>query len=231
MQKVCFSVRLVLRRRFRSHARMAAVDAVRAGCRGLLCGALLSVFGCGGASVSVPPSLPQPLVQQLPLSIGLHLSEDLVSYVHEESLEGSGDWRIELGAAQSVMFQNLLNGMFASVALIPHVDAPGGEVDGVLVPSIEEVQFSIPAQTRSDYYEVWVRYRFRLHGRDGTLVGEWPLTAYGKANSRNYGLNSREPALQAAAVAAMRDAMAFFTVQFGTVPAAQSWIQGELGRR
>jgi len=221
MQKVCFSVRLVLRRRFRGHARMAAVDAVRAVCRGMLCGALLSVVGCGGASVSVPPSLPQPLVQQLPLSIGLHLSEDLVSYVHEESLEGSGDWRIELGTAQSVMF----------VALIPHVEAPGGDVDGVLVPSIEEVQFSIPAQTRSDYYEVWVRYRFRLHGRDGTLVGEWPLTAYGKANSRNYGLNSREPALQAAAVAAMRDAMAFFTVQFGTVPAAQSWIQGELGRR
>jgi hypothetical protein len=35
-------------------------------------------------------------------------------------------------------------------------------VDGVLTPTIEEVQFSTPDQTRSDYFEVWVRYRFEL---------------------------------------------------------------------
>ncbi len=190
--------------------------------------AALFLTGCGGASVSVPPALPVPLVDRLPLNMGVYLSESLLGYTHREELENSGEWAIEFGSAQTLMFDNLLGGMFASVRPVAQPEAPGGEVDGVLVPNIEEVQFSTPDQTRSNYFEVWVRYRFQLHGRDGALVGEWPLTAYGKANARNYGMNSREPALQAAALAAMRDAMAFFTVQFRTVPAVQDWLSAEL---
>jgi hypothetical protein len=192
---------------------------------------LFALAGCGGAKVEVPPDLPVPLVERLPLIMGVHLSEELLGYVHREKLEQSGEWQIGLGAAQDRMFENLLSGMFQGIRIVPEPSAPGGEVDGVLVPSIEEVQFSTPEQTRSEYFEVWVRYRFQLLDRDGTLVGEWPMTAYGKANSHNYGMNGREPALQAAAVAAMRDAMAFFTVQFRSVPAVQSWLNAELRGR
>lgn len=184
--------------------------------------------GCGGASVAVPPELPVPLVQPLPLKMGVHISEDLRNYVHREKLEQSGEWSIDLGNAQDRMFQNLLTGMFEAMEVLPQPNAMATDVDGVLVPAIEEVQFSTPEQTRSEYFEVWVRYRFQLFDRDGTLVGEWPMTAYGKANAHNYGMNSREPALQAAALAALRDAMAFFTVQFRTVPAVQSWLKAEL---
>lgn len=189
---------------------------------------VLAIGGCGGATVSVPPKLPVPLVERLPLTIGIHLSEELLAYEHREKIEQSGEWRIDLGTAQSTMFTNLLSGMFERVAPVPEPTSPTSEVDGVLVPRIEEVQFSTPDQTRSEYFEVWVRYQFALHDRDGTLVGEWPMTAYGKANAHNYGMNSREPALQAAALSALRDAMAFFTVQFRTVPAVQSWLNAEL---
>lgn len=210
----------------------AAAGRAPAGPRGRLAGllaALLMLAGCGGASVSVPPVLPVPLVDRLPLTMGVHLSDDLVNYVHEERLPDSGEWRIDLGSAQPVMFDNLLGGMFE--AALPVVDpaVPGAGVDGVLVPFIEEVQFSTPEQTRSEYFEVWVRYRFELHDRDGGLVGEFDLTAYGKANSRNYGLNNRSPALQAAALAALRDAMAFFTVKFQREPPVQTWLRAELG--
>lgn len=194
----------------------------------LLSAALGVLAACGGASVSVPPELPVPLVQRLPLTMGVYLSDDLLGYVHREKLEQSGEWTIDLGSAQRNMFQNLLTGMFAAMRPVAVPTAPGGEVDGVLVPAIQEVQFSTPEQTRSEYFEVWVRYRFQLHDRDGTLIGEWPMTAYGKANAHNYGMNSREPALQAAALAALRDAMAFFTVQFRTIPAVQSWLNAEL---
>jgi hypothetical protein len=195
--------------------------------------ALLSVVlavlaACGGASVSVPPNLPVPLVERLPLVIGVHLPAPLLAYEHHEKIEQSGEWRIDLGTAQTNMFDNLLSGMFEAVRPVAEPTSPGGEVDGVLVPNIEEVQFSTPEQTRSEYFEVWVRYRFQLHDRDGTLLGEWPMTAYGKANAHNYGMNSREPALQAAAISALRDAMAFFTVQFRTIPAVQSWLNAEL---
>lgn len=196
----------------------------------LLVGAGLTALmtGCGGASVSVPPVLPVPLVERLPLTMGVHLSDELLNYVYQQELEGSGEWTIEFGSAQTTMFNNLLSGMFEAVRPVAEPEAPGDEVDGVLVPRIDEVQFSTPDQTRTDYFEVWVRYRFSLHDRDGTLLGEWPLTAYGKANARNYGMNSREPALQAAALAAMRDAMAFFTVQFRTVPPVRAWLNAEL---
>lgn len=196
----------------------------------LLLSLLTTLAACGGASVSVPPELPTPLVQRVPLIMGIHLPEALLNFTHEEEIESAGDWTIELGSAQTVMFDNLLTGMFDGVRPVADPEAPGGEVDGVLTPSIEEVQFSTPDQTRSDYFEVWVRYRFQLHDRDGTLVGEWPLTAYGKANSRNYGMNSREPALQAAAISALRDAMAFFTVQFRSIPAVQSWLSTNVPR-
>lgn len=191
--------------------------------------ALLVLAGCSGARVAVPPVLPVPLVDQLPIAIGLHLSEDLLQYSHKEELETGGEWQIDLGTAQSTMFDNLLSGMFRQVKVVADPAAPGGEVSGVLVPTLEEVQFSTPDQTRTDYFEVWVRYRFELYDRNGALAGEWPLTAYGKANARHYGMNSREPALQAAAVSALRDAMAFFTVQFTTLPPVQAWLAAELG--
>ena len=191
--------------------------------------ALLLLAGCGGASVSVPPILPVPLVEQIPLTMGFHLTEPLLSYVHKEELEIGGEWEIDLGGAQATMFENLLSGMFRTARVVAGPGGTGDDVDGVLVPTIEEVQFSTPEQTRSDYFEVWVKYKFELYDADGTLAGEWPLTAYGKANAHNYGMNKREPALQAAALAALRDAMAFFTVQFHTVPEVRSWLAGRLG--
>lgn len=196
----------------------------------LIAVAMMTGLGaCGGARVEVPPVLPVPLVERLPLVIGLHLPEALLGYQHEEDLENGGKWQIQLGGAQPIMFENLLTGMFSGVERVEDPSHPPGNVQGVLKPEIEEVQFSTPEQTRSEYFEVWVRYRFELYDHDGTSLGQWPLTAYGKANARNYGMNSREPALQAAALAALRDAMAFFTVQFRSVPAVQSWLTSELG--
>jgi hypothetical protein len=191
--------------------------------------AALALAACSGAKVSVPPILPVPVVNKLPMVIGLHLSDDLRRYAHKEKLETGGDWEIDLGSAQTVMFDNLLTGMFRQVKVVPNPVAPGGEVAGVLVPNLEEVQFSTPDQTRTDYFEVWVRYKFQLYDRDGTLAGEWPLTAYGKANAKHYGMSGRQPALQAAAISALRDAMAFFTVQFATVPPVRNWLAAELG--
>jgi hypothetical protein len=194
--------------------------------------ATLALAGCSGAKVSVPPILPVPVVNKLPMVIGVHLSEDLQKYAHKEKLETGGDWEIDLGSAQTVMFDNLLTGMFRQVKMVTNPAAPGGEVAGVLVPNLEEVQFSTPDQTRTDYYEVWVRYKFQLYDRDGTLTAEWPLTAYGKANAKHYGgMSTRQPALQAAAISALRDAMAFFTVQFSTVPPVRTWLTAELGGR
>lgn len=189
---------------------------------------IVALTGCGGASVTVPVNFPVPLVEKLPLNMGVYLNPELLSYVHDEKLESSGSWSINLGVAQRPMFASLVTGMFGGLEFVSDPEAPASNIDAVLVPNIEEVQFAIPSQTRSDYYEVWIRYQFKLYSGDGDLLADWPLTAYGKANQRNYGMQTDQPGLQAAALAACRDAMAFFTIQFHAVPQIKDWLAAEL---
>jgi len=184
--------------------------------------ALLTATGCGASRVSVTQQFPVPVVERLPVAMGIWLDEALLAHAHTEELESGKEWQIELGSAQTAMFQSLLAGMFERGEFV--TGTTSANVDGVLVPSIEELQFSTPDQTRTDYFEVWIRYQMKLYGRNGELVADWPLTAYGQSNSRNFSMQGQEPALQAAALAACRDAMAFFIVQFRSIPAIQEWL-------
>lgn len=167
------------------------------------------------------------MVETLPLDMGLVLSDELISFVHEEKLENNGNWVIDIGDAQQPMFDNLFRGLFRSHETLPKVNAQTASHNGVIVPNIAQVQFSIPSQTRTDYFEVWIRYQIQLFDEQ-TLIAEWPITAYGKANVRNYGLVSTKQALTAAARAACRDAMAFFAVEFGADPKIRAWLDNEL---
>ncbi|MFK7912583.1 MAG: hypothetical protein AB8B93_01605 [Pseudomonadales bacterium] len=192
----------------------------------------LALGGCLGAQVAVPTEtteFPVPLLEPLPIAVGLVLDETLTNYVHTEERPKNGQWRISIGPAQPAMFNNLFAGMFAAHQQVAGSSAAdqGSVVQGILQPSIEQVQFATPTQTRTDYFEVWIRYQIKLFD-NGKLLGEWPIAAYGKANVQNYGLSSTSPALQAAAFAACRDAMAYFAVQFQKVPAVKAWIESEM---
>lgn len=158
--------------------------------------------------------------------MGLVLNNELTGYVHEEKLEKNGTWTIDIGAAQQPMFENLFQGLFNNFETLPKVDGQSEAHNGVIVPNITQVQFSIPSQTRTDYFEVWIKYRVQLFDEQ-TLIAEWPITAYGKANVRNYGLVSTNQALTAAAHAACRDAMAFFALEFGAEPKIKAWLDNE----
>ncbi|MGI9326498.1 MAG: hypothetical protein ACR2PZ_14845 [Pseudomonadales bacterium] len=196
---------------------------------GVLLGLLTLLSGCLGAEIEVPTEFPVPLLDPLPVAVGLVLDEALTSYVHEEELPEAGKWRISIGGAQPTMFNNLFTGMFSRYQEVASVTAEdqSSDLQGVLHPSIAELQFSTPNQTRSDYFEVWIRYQIKLYD-NGTLLGEWPITAYGKANVQNYGLSSTSPALQAAAFSACRDAMAYFAVEFQRIPAVKTWLDAKI---
>lgn len=191
---------------------------------------LLLLGGCMSTSVEMTQDtiFPVPLVAKVPLTVGVHLPEALLNYTLEEDHGDNGKFSIAIGDAQQPMFLNLFVGMFDDVQLVEDPTHPPARVAGTLVPTIAEMQFSTPLQTRTDYFEVWIRYQIQLYSRDGVLLGDWPLTAYGKANTQNYGMNSTSPTLRAAALQACRDAMAFFTVQFPTVPQVQNWLAVEL---
>ncbi len=186
---------------------------------------LIAAAGCSSHSrLVVDEQFPVPIMEKTPVRLGVLLDDDLLTYVHEETIENKGtkrSWEVSIGTAQEDLFHNLALGVFEEYEF---VDSPSAEhLDGVLKPSISEVQFSLPQQTRSDYYEVWIRYQFHLFDRDGTKIGEWNLPAYGKAKDKDFG--SKLAGMQAAAIAACRDAMAFFSINFGREKVVYDWIQ------
>ena len=98
-------------------------------------------------------------------------------------------------------------------------------VDGVIAPSIEQVQFAIPDQTGGDFYEVWISYKLTLFDAGGNNVGELPLIGYGKSNERNFSqLGQQTPALHDATTWALRDAAAVLSFQFREQVEVQKWL-------
>ncbi len=224
---------------------------VRLGAVGLVAAAAV---GCqSGASVTVDISVPRPLVQPLNVDMGVYFDDQLKNYVHEEELEDYGDYRIDIGASQVPVFAQVFDAMFdrvvpvtqettaaereedglasepdeaaSGVVMFRPVDGPRISVDGILAPSIDEVQFAIPDQTGGEFYEVWIRYNLKLLGADGALLGEWPVIGYGKANQRNYGaIDQKEIALNEATIWALRDAAAWLSFQFPDQAEVQTWL-------
>jgi hypothetical protein len=196
----------------------------------LVCMMLLGLAGCLATEIQVDEEteFPVPLVPKIPLKMGVHLPQELLDFVHKEDLGDDGTFTIDISDAQPTVFRNLFSGMFDQVTLIEDPSQPQVDVAGTIVPRITEMQFSTPYQTRTDYFEVWLKYQFELYNRDGDRLGDWFLTAYGKANTQNYGLNTTPPTLRAAALQACRDAMAFFTISFARERIVQQWLSSEL---
>ncbi len=78
-------------------------------------------------------------------------------------------------------------------------------IDALIEPSIDAFEFSVPNQSKTDAFAVWIRYRLKVYNADGELVANWPVSAYGKSQSTTLGGSD---ALRRAAVLAMRDAAA-----------------------
>ncbi len=183
--------------------------------------------GCAGATVEFEESaFPTPLVEVTDIDMGLVLDEELTSYLHVEEIEMYGAWEVKLGLVQPLLFRNVLGAMFLSVTEVESATEVHPDLDAVLVPSIIGFQISIPAQTSSDLYEVWIKYRLRLYDNKGELIVEWEFPAYGRANREDYRLLSDkdEPALEDATMTALRDAAAEISLRFRDRPELKAWL-------
>ena len=204
-------------------------------CLGLRLGILpvaaaFAVFGCTGANVVVNTVVPSPLVDPIPMRVGLFFDESLKGYVHEETLEDHGNFRIELGTTQLPVFERVFDAMFEETVALASMEASDG-VAAVIVPVFEELQFSIPAQTRGQFFEVWIKYRIDVYDDAGELVASWPLPAYGKSNERNFGFmeDSKGSGLTEASVWALRDAAARLSLYFSRVAEVAELIEASQG--
>jgi hypothetical protein len=195
---------------------------------------ILTVFclgllaACGPNEVMVKGSFPKPLMSELPLTIGVWYSEEFSSHEFFDEAKGKAEsgWIVRTGDAQVAMWDTLFDGMFVNFV---HMRAEPGQgemnqlVDAVLIPSVDELQYTIPSHTNVKVYEIWMRYRFDLVTTGGDSIAEWTMTAYGKTPTAF--LRSNEDAVNLAAVVALRDAGANFAVNFTRIPAVKEWLQ------
>ena len=182
--------------------------------------AALLLGGCA-KSVVVDTDFPKPVVQALPLTIGIHYEEALANYSYTEDLPNDVDWSFDLSTANIKLFDNIFAALFDITVV---VDGKGGtepaysSLDAVIVPAIEAFEFSLPRQSRSEQYSVWIRYNLHVYSPDGTLITSWPVSAYGQSDDRLFGLNAASAAMEEAVIKAMRDAAASIVLGFAEEP-------------
>jgi hypothetical protein len=192
----------------------------------VLLGVLLA--GCGAREVVVTGSFPQPLLEPLPLTIGVWYPEEFSKHEFFDEAKGrsESDWLVRTGEAQVQMWDTLLGGMFERFVHMDGKPAPeqmNPAVDAVLIPRVQELQYAIPAHTNVKVYEIWMRYGFELVTTNGEPIAEWSMTAYGKTPTAF--LQSDTAAVNLAAVVALRDAGAHFVTTFQRVPEVAQWLQ------
>ncbi|MCZ6774185.1 MAG: hypothetical protein O7G83_19685 [Proteobacteria bacterium] len=170
------------------------------------------VAGCGTSVTLDPPTIPPPNINRIPVTVAVRLPENFKDFVHQENVLGREEWTIDLGSSNSVLFTQLLGYMFDEVIMLqPGEDPTGMTYDALIEPSIDAFEFSVPNQTKTDAFAVWIRYRIKVYDRYGTMVANQPISAYGKSLTTTMGGSG---ALQRAAILAMRDAAALMIMKF-----------------
>ena len=189
---------------------------------------LLTLVACGPTKVVVKGDFPPPLMEPVPLNMGVWYGEDFANheFFDEAKSKTESSWIVKTGEAQVQMWDTLLAGMFDNVVLMKGKPGPGQMnqvVDAVLIPHVDELQYAIPMHTNIKVYEIWMRYRFELVSNSGEPITEWTMSAYGKTPTAF--LRSDQAAVNLAAVMALRDAGANFATNFTRVPSVQAWLQ------
>jgi hypothetical protein len=171
-----------------------------------------ALCGCGGSQVVVQdPTIPKPLIDQLQISVAARYPVAFDNFVHEEQVIGKEKWSINLGGSNRLLFTQLFGSMFTDFTVIEENSDPGElPIDALIEPTIDAFEFSVPSQSQTDEFAVWIRYRIKIFDRDGVQVANWPIAAYGKSQSSTFG---GDEALRRAAVLAMRDAAALIILQ------------------
>lgn len=180
--------------------------------------------GCGGSQVIVESTFPKPLVEALPVSMGVIIPDELYNFIYTEDIPDQSLWTIALGDANVAMLAPLFQGMFQETRDIDSLAlaANDSSLDGVIEPKLEKFEFDVPQGERDKFVEVWLQYAITVYDPSGATIIEWPVSGYGKSElSRD-----AEDAVQRAAVVAMREAGATIATKFSEQPQIKVWLGG-----
>lgn len=166
---------------------------------------VVALAGCT-TQFEAESSIPTPLVEKIPIVVGVYLSPEFRTRVYKEERDG-GDYDISIGKAQTEGFMRLMDALF--VQAIPVDAAAGASTDprirGVIEPVLEDFAFVTPADSGTGAFAVSLRYRVTGYRPDGQVVDSWTFTGYGAAKNEGM-LPGGDEALRRAVRLALRDA-------------------------
>ena len=184
----------------------------------------LALSGCGVSNVVIEGNFPTPNINKIPVAVAVYYDDALREYSYMEYSEtGQEEFNIESGQSHMELFNAVLPAMFDRVIVVDSLeDARVEGVDAVFAPAIEEFQLALPAKTKLDIYEVWIKYNMRLLTAEGDYIADWILTSYGKTPTETF--RSAADGINEAAVVALRDLASSFSLSFGQVPEVRDWL-------
>lgn len=186
---------------------------------------LLLVSACGASNVVIEGNFPTPNVNKMPLSVAVIYEDALREFAYMEYSEtGREEINIESGQSHIRLFDAVLPAMFDRVVNVDTMeDAVEQKVDAVFAPVIEEFQLALPAKTKLDVYEVWIKYNMRLVTTEGDYIADWVLTSYGKTPTATF--RSVQDGINGATVVALRDLASSLSLSFSQVPEVSEWLR------
>jgi hypothetical protein len=176
----------------------------------------LVVAACAPTRFETKVELPTPLIDKIPVVVGVHVPLEFSEKVYHEKREGGIEYTIGLGKAQSAGFMRIMNAMFARVVPVPAPNLAAQtdpEIRGTLEPVLEDYAFVTPLDSGSAVYAASLRYTVRLYSPQGELSQSWTFTGYGSQAASMFPGKGDE-ALATATRLAMRDAAAKLAAEF-----------------
>ncbi len=145
---------------------------------------LAALGGCSSHVTVNDPLIPDPVFEEIPISVAVRFPDVFEHFVHEEQVIDKKKWTVDLGRSNALLFTKLFGAMFNELTIIDNdVDARDLPIDALIEPSIDAFEFSVPGQSHTSSFAVWIRYRIRIFDSEGKLFASWPISAYGKSLS------------------------------------------------
>jgi len=177
---------------------------------------LMATSACSKTFVVVS-EVPRPLVVATPIAAQLQFTDEFREYEYLETDRKRALEKVSFGEAQVDLFTRIFGALFELVS------GENEHSDLKIEPKLLDFQYSIPSETKTTQFEIWLKYRLRITDGQGDEVADWVVKGYGKTPSTLLG--SHLKLFNTAANIALRDVGAQLAIGFRTQPSIKEFLQ------
>ena len=167
-------------------------------------------------SFVVVGNIPTPLIDRSTLNAKVKYSDKFRNYKYIESSDKRALENVEFGNAQVGLFDRIFSGIFNLVGDNEE------DIDINIEPSVLDFQYSVPSETKSTQYEVWLKYRIRVSDNKNGEIADWVVKGYGKTPDSL--LVSHLKLFNKASNIALRDVGAQLAIGFRSQPSIEDFL-------